>query len=131
MTKIQQDPAIRNLLNRMPINVQNSFTDDQLAHLKIAIGARQWGNHAVDCRGVVKFFKYRYYFVFLAGRNKRNLNAKEQRFALLAQTVIVTLLSFCSLLILLLIAYLIKSALGINIFENFSFGIWSWFKELF
>ena len=28
----------------------------------------------------------------------------------------------------LLILYLIKSALGINLFENFSLGIWSWFK---
>ena len=131
MSNLKKDPAIRSLLNRMPKNLQNSFTDDQLAHLKIAIGARQWGDHAIDHRGVIKFFKYRYYFVILAGRNKRNLNAKERRFALLAQTIIVAVLSFCTLLMLLLVVYLIKSALGINIFENFSFGIWGWFKGLF
>ena len=50
MSNLQQDPAIRSLLNRMPKSIQTTFTDDQLAHLKIAIGARQWGNHAVDCR---------------------------------------------------------------------------------
>ncbi|CAD2224316.1 EpsP [Pseudoalteromonas sp. 3J6] len=131
MSNLQQDPAIRNLLERMPKNIQTTFTDEQLAHLKIAIGARQWGNHAVDCRGVVKLFKYRYYYVFLAGRNRRELSLKEQKFAKLAQAVIISsAVSFVTLLILLVL-YLIKSALGIDMFEGYSFGIWRWFKALF
>lgn len=131
MSNLQQDPAIRNLLERMPKNIQTTFTDEQLAHLKIAIGARQWGNHAVDCRGVVKLFKYRYYYVFLAGRNRRELSLKEQKFAKLAQAVIISsAVSFVTLLILLVL-YLIKSALGIDMFEGYSFGIWRWFKGLF
>lgn len=131
MSNLQQDPAIRNLLERMPKNIQTTFTDEQLAHLKIAIGARQWGNHAVDCRGVVKLFKYRYYYVFLAGRNRRELSLKEQKFARLAQAVIISsAVSFVTLLILLVL-YLIKSALGIDMFEGYSFGIWRWFKGLF
>ena len=131
MSNLQQDPAIRNLLERMPKNIQTTFTDEQLAHLKIAIGARQWGNHAVDCRGVVKLFKYRYYYVFLAGRNRPELSLKEQKFAKLAQAVIISsAVSFVTLLILLVL-YLIKSALGIDMFEGYSFGIWRWFKGLF
>ena len=131
MSNLQQDPAIRNLLERMPKNIQTTFTDEQLAHLKIAIGARQWGNHAVDCRGVVKLFKYRYYYVFLAGRNRRELSLKQQKFAKLAQAVIISsAVSFVTLLILLVL-YLIKSALGIDMFEGYSFGIWRWFKGLF
>lgn len=131
MSNLQQDPAIRNLLERMPKNIQNTFTDEQLAHLKIAIGARQWGNHAIDCRGVVKLFKYRYYYVFLAGRNRRELSLKEQKFARLAQAVIISsAVSFVTLLILLVL-YLAKSALGIDMFEGYSFGIWRWFKGLF
>lgn len=131
MSNLQQDPAIRNLLERMPKNIQTTFTDEQLAHLKIAIGARQWGNHAVDCRGVVKLFKYRYYYVFLAGRNRRELSLKEQKFAKLAQAVIISsAVSFVTLL-MLLVLYLIKSALGIDMFEGYSFGIWRWFKGLF
>ena len=54
LSKILSDPAIRSLLNRMPDHVQDSFTDEQLTHLKVAIGARQWGNHTVDSRGVIK-----------------------------------------------------------------------------
>jgi hypothetical protein len=131
LSNLQQDPAIRSLLNRMPKSIQTTFTDDQLAHLKIAIGARQWGNHAVDCRGVIKLFKYRYYYVVLAGRNKRELSAKEQRIAKLGQALVLSVVLTLSVLLMLLITYLVKSALGIDIFEGYSFGVWGWFKGLF
>ena len=131
MSNLQQDPAIRSLLERMPKNIQTTFTDEQLAHLKIAIGARQWGNHAVDCRGVVKLFKYRYYYVFLAGRNRRELSVKEQKVARFTQAIILSLAVSFTILFTLLVLYLIKSALGIDIFEEYSFGVWSWFKGLF
>ncbi|MFP3351020.1 3-phosphoshikimate 1-carboxyvinyltransferase [Pseudoalteromonas sp. SIMBA_153] len=131
MSNLQQDPAIRSLLERMPKNIQSTFTDEQLAHLKIAIGARQWGNHTVDCRGVVKFFKYRYYYVFLAGRNRRELSAKEQKIARFTQALILSIAATFIILFTLLVLYLVKSALGIDIFDGYSFGVWSWFKGLF
>ncbi|ALQ54549.1 EpsP [Pseudoalteromonas issachenkonii] len=131
MSNLKQDPAIRSLLERMPKNIQSTFTDEQLAHLKIAIGARQWGNHTVDCRGVVKFFKYRYYYVVLAGRNRRELSIKEQKIARFTQAIILSLVVTFIILFTLLVLYLIKSALGIDIFEGYSFGVWSWFKGLF
>ena len=131
MSNLQNDPAIRSLLERMPKNIQATFTDEQLAHLKIAIGARQWGNHAVDCRGVVKLFKYRYYYVFLAGRNRRELSLKEQKIARFTQAIILSLAVTFTTLLTLLVLYLIKSAMGIDIFEGYSFGVWSWFKGLF
>jgi hypothetical protein len=131
LSNLQQDPAIRSLLERMPKNIQSTFTDEQLAHLKIAIGARQWGNHTVDCRGVVKFFKYRYYYVFLAGRNRRELSAKEQKIARFTQAVFLSIAATFIILFTLLVLYLVKSALGIDIFDGYSFGVWSWFKGLF
>ena len=131
LSNLQQDPAIRSLLERMPKNIQSTFTDEQLTYLKIAIGARQWGNHTVDCRGVVKFFKFRYYYVFLAGRNRRELSLKEQRIARLAQAIILSSVATLIILLTLLVLYLMKSALGINIFNGYSFGVWSWFKGLF
>ncbi|MFT7052977.1 MAG: hypothetical protein ACJAU1_000528 [Psychromonas sp.] len=30
---------------------------------------------------------------------------------------------------ILLILYLVKSVLNINLLENFSFGVWDWFKS--
>ncbi|UJX24203.1 3-phosphoshikimate 1-carboxyvinyltransferase [Pseudoalteromonas sp. CF6-2] len=130
MADLHDDPAIRSLLERMPEGIQNTFTDEQLVHLKIAIGARQWGNHAVDLRGVVKLFKYRYYYVLLAGRNRRQLTPQEQKVAKFGQAVILSMAVSFVLLTILLILYLAKSALGIDIFSNFSFGLWDWFNSL-
>lgn len=131
MAKITSDPAVRSLLNRMPEEVQKSFSEEQLVHLKIAIGARQWGRHSIDSRGVVKFFKYRYYFVFLAGRNRRELNENEKKVAWIFQVVFISILTLISIIVIALILYLIKSALGINLFDDFSLGIWHSFKSLF
>lgn len=130
MSKLLRDPAIRSLLNRMPNNVQNTFTDEQLTHLKVAIGARQWGDHAVDFRGVAKVLKYRYYFVVLMGRNRRELSSNEKKISAIIQTCLISLFTFFIVMFLLLTIYLVKSALGIDLFEDYSLGVWSWFKGL-
>ncbi|MBE0365585.1 hypothetical protein PULV_b0190 [Pseudoalteromonas ulvae UL12] len=128
---IRSDSAIQNLLERMPKDVQDSFTESQLAHLRVALGARSWGNHKVDLRSTFKFFKYRYYYVFVAGRNRRELSRQEKQFALMVQALFVSGFIIFSALFGIFVLYIIKSALGIDIFPNFSFGVWSWFKETF
>lgn len=128
---IKKDPAIKNLLNRMPEDVQVTFTDEQLMHLKIAIGARQWGKHSLDYRGIFKAFRYRYYFVILAGRNRRQLTDNQLKNSLLGQSVFLSFV-FCLVFLLgLFILYIFKSAAGVDIFSDYSFGIWAWFKNLF
>jgi len=128
---LKRDSGLKKLLERMPIEVQDSFTEEQLANLKIAVSARSWGKHAVDFRSTIKFFRYRYYYVFVAGRNLRELSRAEKRLSLLVQACFLTIfLSFCAALGVLVL-YLVKSALGIDIFPNFSFGVWDWFKSLF
>ncbi|NRA70362.1 MAG: 3-phosphoshikimate 1-carboxyvinyltransferase [Gammaproteobacteria bacterium] len=129
--KLTKDTGLRKLLDRMPKEVQDSFTEEQLANIKIAISARTWGSHAIDVRSTVKFFRYRYYYVFVAGRNRRELTRRERRLGLLMHASFATVfLLFCSVLGVLVL-YLIKSALGIDIFPNFSFGVWAWFKDFF
>lgn len=115
----------------MPKNVQDTFTEEQLTYLKVAIGARQWGEHGLDCRGVVQVFKYRYYYVFLVGRNRRNLSCKEQKMAIIIQAIVTSMLVFIIVLLTLLVVYLIKSALGIDIIDGYSFGIWDSFRGFF
>lgn len=133
MTKfsLKTDPAIRSFLNRMPEEIQETFTDEQLMHLKVAIGARQWGRHSLDYRGVFKAFKYRYYFVFLAGRNRRELTHSQIKRSLIGQSLFVSAIVCLFILLGLFIIYIIKSAAGIDIFSDYSFGIWAWFKSLF
>jgi hypothetical protein len=129
---VHNDPAIRELLARMPSAVAESFNEEQLSHLLTAIGARTWGKHAVDVRGTFKipFYRWRFYYVLLLGKNYRGLSRKEKQLSLLTSTLVFSLfLILCSLGGLLLI-YLIKSALGINLFPGFSLGIWDWFKGL-
>jgi hypothetical protein len=129
--KISNQPAIIKLLSRMPEEVANSFTDEQLTHLLTAVGSRGWGKHKVDFRGTFKlpFYQWRYYYVLLAGRNYRELSREEKRMSLLITAICSTLfLIFCAGLGLLVL-YLVKSALGIDLFPGFSLGIWSWFKE--
>jgi len=129
--KLKNDIALRKLLQRMPKNVQDSFTEEQLANIKIAIGARTWGSHVIDLRSTVKMFRYRYYYVFVAGRNRRELSARERRIGLFIQAVALTSFLTFSALLGILVLYLLKSAAGIDIFPGFSFGVWGWFKGEF
>lgn len=128
---LRDDATIKNLLARMPHEVQQSFTDDQLAHLKVALATRGWGKHALDIRSTIKFFGHRYYYVLIAGRNRRELTRAEKRFSLLAKTALVSGFLCISMVLGLLVLYLVKSALGIDLFPNYSLGIWSWFKSVF
>ncbi len=125
---IHQDPVITRLLEKMPKKVASSFNEEQLSHLRNAIGAREWGKHKLDVRGTVKFFKWRYYYVILAGRNRRSLSEKEVRVArVLTASIVAAFITFAVLLGLIVI-YLIKSALGINLIDGWSLGLWDWFK---
>ena len=125
---IHQDPVITRLLEKMPKKVASSFNEEQLSHLRNAIGAREWGKHKVDVRGTVKFFKWRYYYVILAGRNRRSLSEKEVKMArLVTASIVATFITF-AVLIGLIVIYLIKSALGINLIDGWSLGLWSWFN---
>lgn len=126
---IRQDPAIQKLLERMPSEVQQSFTEQQLSYLRVALGARQWGKHKLDVRGTLGLGSWRYYYVLVAGRNKRSEH-RSHKVGLLAKAVLVSMLLVISTVLGLLLLYLLKSALGIDLFADFSLGIWGWFKAL-
>jgi len=129
---IRLETDIQHLLSKMPDNIANSFNSEQLIHLKTAIGSRQWARHKVDLRGTfsLPFYRWRFYYVVLFGRNRRSLSSREKRISALTSAVFIMLfISFCTLLGLLVL-YLAKSASGIDIFPNYSFGIWDYFKTL-
>ncbi len=130
---IRKDPAIQNILSRMPAKVADSFSDIQLTHIKTAIGSRSWGHHAVDLRGTLTFpfSRWRFYYVFLLGRNRRQLSDREKRASAFMTAVILLIFISCSAMFGLLIIYLLKSYAGIDLFPGFSLGIWDYFKENF
>jgi hypothetical protein len=125
---IQSDPAIAKLLDKVPVDMRGSFNDEQLLALKVALGGRTWGAHAIDFRWTLKWWRWQYYFVFLAGRNRRVLTDRERTIQRLAMaTALASFLIFSGLLGILML-YLVKSALGIDLIPGFSFGVWGWFK---
>jgi hypothetical protein len=126
---IRKDMFVSNLLRKIPAEHRDSFSDIQLQALKVALGARSWGAHAVDIRGTLRLWRWRYYYVFLAGRNIRSLSRRQE--TVLRATEITFLLGFLvfSLLLGVLALYLIKSFMGIDLIEGYSFGVWSWFKN--
>jgi hypothetical protein len=124
---IQSDPVIVKLLDKVPADMRASFSDEQLLALKVAVGGRSWGAHAVDLRWTLKWWRWQYYFVFLAGRNKRVLSARERQVQRLSMAIVLTVFLLVSAAVGILVLYLIKSALGIDLIPGFSFGVWGWF----
>lgn len=112
----------------MPADVANSFSEEQLIALNKAIGGKSWARHKIDLRGTISFWRSSYYFVILGGKNRRELSRLEKQLGRLSVTFIVTLFLIGSALLGLLLLYLLKSAMGIDLFPGFSLGIWTWFK---
>lgn len=126
---ITEDPFVTGLKERLPDDVRDSFTEKQLQALKIAFGARRWGRHPVDLRGTVNLWRWRYYFVILLGRNKRELSRSEERLSRVGTALVFTAFLLFSLLLGLVVLYVAKSALGINLLPSHSLGLWDWLKR--
>ncbi len=123
---IKEEPNVKHILEHMPKGVADSFTDDQLFHLNTALAGRRWGTHKVDIRGTIGLLRSRYYFVLLAGRDKRDLSRTESKIGKLVMAALVALFLCVSLVVGLALLYILKSWLGINLFEGFSLGLWDW-----
>lgn len=84
-------------------------------------------HHRVDIRKSFPFLRKRYYLVFLLGRDMRRYARKESTLFRVLMTGLVTFgILFC-IASLLLGLYMIKSALGIDLFEHFHLGLWDWY----
>ena len=128
-SSIHTDPIITKLLDKVPADMRESFSPDQLLALKVALGGRTWGVHALDLRWTLKLWRWQYYFVVLAGRNRRTLSDRERQVQRLGMAVFLTTFLLVSTAVGLVVLYLVKSALGIDLLPGFSLGLWDWFQE--
>ena len=126
------DPALNSLLKRMPPEVAESFTDEQLSHLHSALGTRSWKKHSLDIRSTfpVPFAKSRVYFVLLMGRNRRELTRREKQISAITFALIVMAFIAVSTFLGLMVLYLIKWKLGIDLFPDSNFKLGHWFWDL-
>ncbi|ABV35949.1 conserved hypothetical protein [Shewanella sediminis HAW-EB3] len=131
-TSVRQDPVIKKLLGKLPDDIADSYSEKQLQGLRVALGDRTWGKHFIDRRGTfaITFVRWRFYYVFLLGKNRRAYTRREKHASLLMFMGLILLFLCISVLLGLLTLYLLKSALGIDLLEGTSLGAWDWFKEL-
>ncbi|WP_394139195.1 hypothetical protein [Vibrio chagasii] len=111
---------------------QQSLSEEQRQAIEKAVN--QVGlvaKHSVDIRISFPWFGKRYYVVLLGGRDRRTAERQgESKWIVYATTVLLTTFVLAGGILALLALYLLKSALGIDLFENFSLGIWDWFQSL-
>lgn len=125
---VEHDPFIVGLKQRLPEELRESFTEEQLRGLRSAFATRSWARHKLDLRGTFNIWRNQYYFVLVGGRNKRNLSRSQRRLSLAAKAGAITVFLLFSALLGLVTLYVLKSALGINLLPNHSLGLWDWFK---
>lgn len=126
---IRKDKFVAELLTKIPTKIGDTFSDDQLLGLKIALSARAWGAHALDLRGSIGFWRFKYYYVVLAGREKRKLSARLVKAIHFSEAIFIVGVLTVSMLLGLVMLYLVKSAMGINLIEGWHFGLWDWLHD--
>ncbi len=117
----------KKFFSHIPSDIRQSFSPEQIQALEDAFG-EQWARHPLDIRRSFGFWRFRYYFVIIGGRERRDLTRRQERFFSLSELAFyIGFLAFSTSLGILAL-YLVKSALGIDIFPHFSFGIWDWWR---
>lgn len=61
----------RTFFERVPREVAETFSDAQIAAVKSAFGGERWDGHHVDVRGTLPLPGRRWYFVLVAGPDRR------------------------------------------------------------
>jgi hypothetical protein len=121
------------LLKEMDNAVVESFTSTQITAIKNAIQTRECGTHHIDLRPTLAlpFLPWSFYIVLLFGVNRRALSTSEKAIATVMFLLIVFITGIALVGLVFLTLYLFKSWLGIDIFSNYSTGLWDEFKSLF
>lgn len=116
------------ILAAIPPTASSVFTPQQLAALDVAIARTRPrpGSHKLDYRVSVPFFGRRYYFVLLGGKDRRTRarvihegHAATWRLSL-AYVILMSAVMSGGMFAVVLVLYVVKSLLGINVFEEHS-----------
>ncbi|WP_213133466.1 hypothetical protein [Citrobacter sp. FP75] len=124
-------PVIERFYTHLDEQIAQGLTPEQKEGVENAILASTLASrHQIDIRRSFPFFGKRFYLVFLFGRDLRRQHRQEST---LSRILLTFLLLFAVLFVtccVLLTLYMIKSALGIDVFQNFHVGIWDWWLSL-
>jgi hypothetical protein len=114
------DPFFRQFFDRIPTDVADTFTDDQLDAVKLAFATRSRASHAVDIRLSIPLLVRRVYVVFLAGGERRPARRRRSERALRPVWTPANAMIILAFLVLLTgatfaVLYAGKRALGIDV----------------
>ncbi|VAX22219.1 hypothetical protein MNBD_NITROSPINAE02-1494 [hydrothermal vent metagenome] len=127
---IRQDRFVQRLLKKLPEDMRDSFTDEQLLRLKYAIDMTSWGIHEIDIRGFVGIGRWKYYYVLLMGKDRRR-NKRLDMALRVTEIIFLTLAIFVVCLAILGLIFLLQSTLGFEIVEGGAGGLINWIKDSF
>ncbi len=126
--KLEIDPYTHAVLQKLGLDTLNSFTEEQRKKLIESISAcRPLQKHPIDFRGSFSLFFFHFYFVFLMGRDSRKKTkmmeiGRRHRTGLVgsffARSLVLFYVGITLLILFFILAYLLKSAMGINIFPD-------------
>ncbi|MBW1779228.1 MAG: hypothetical protein JRL30_00625 [Deltaproteobacteria bacterium] len=126
-----KDAYTHAVIERISPAIRASFTPAQISAIEQALmGGRIMKRHPVELRLSIPLFFARYYFIFMAGRDRRigTQRAEARRKSKISLSGVILLLILGSsplILLIILVLYLLKSALGIDLFHDLHL------KELF
>lgn len=115
--------AYGRMLRRLPAAIRESLTQDQLDAISDAL-VPDAPTHVIDYRVSIPFFGRRFYITLLAGRERRSLERLAREAQLRAKhiaifySIILLFLGCVSVIGLVLLGYLTKSALGIDLMDG-------------
>ena len=69
----EPDPFLQRMFARMSPGAKFTFTPAQIDEIRRAFSARSFTSHAFDVRRSISLFGKSYYFVLLAGRERRSV----------------------------------------------------------
>lgn len=125
---VRNKPNIQYLLKRSPSWAVDIFTEERLKQITLSLAGGRWGRHKLNIRRTVFVFTSRSYFVLLNEKNKRGTTLAQRTISKFSLSVLLLFVTLACSLSGLLLLYILKSWLGINLFQNFSLGIWDLIK---
>lgn len=124
-------PAIERFYAHLDERIAEELTSEQKEGVEKALLATTLtSRHQIDIRRSFPFFSKRYYLVFLFGRDLRRQHRQESTLSRMLLTFLLLIAVLFVTCCILLTLYMIKSALGIDVFQNFHVGIWDWWLSL-
>lgn len=130
MEKPTSELVVDRFYASLDAEVEASLTPEQKRGIEQAlVRATLSSRHRIDFRRSFPFLHRRYFVVFLFGRDLRKISRGSTLGRIFSTLAISIALLICILSVLLML-YMFKSALGIDLFKNFHVGIWTWFVNL-